>query len=140
MLNKSFEKPISIRFGHCDPAGIIFYPRFFEILNGLVEDWFGSDLGCDFATLLNDFGLGTPMVNLHTEFIAPCRLGDIVDFSLHISDLGNSSATIEVNGRVKSETYIQAQGVLVCSKINLSGSQPWPQAIKEKMELYLPPT
>ena len=29
-----------VRFEHCDAAGIIFYPRFFALVNETVEDWF----------------------------------------------------------------------------------------------------
>ena len=25
-----------VRFQHCDPAGIVFYPRYFEMLNSVV--------------------------------------------------------------------------------------------------------
>ena len=29
-----------VRFQHCDPAGIVFYPRYFEMLNATIEEWF----------------------------------------------------------------------------------------------------
>jgi acyl-CoA thioesterase FadM len=38
-----------IRFHHCDPAGIVFYPQYFVLFNELVEDWFNHGLGIDFA-------------------------------------------------------------------------------------------
>jgi acyl-CoA thioesterase FadM len=39
-----FIKQEKIRFQHIDYAGIVFYPRFLEMLNGLVEDWFEEAL------------------------------------------------------------------------------------------------
>lgn len=30
---------IPARFSHCDPAGRVFYPRYLEMFNNLVEDW-----------------------------------------------------------------------------------------------------
>ena len=40
--------PIDIRFTHCDPAGIVFYPRYFELINGVVEDCCAQGLGMSF--------------------------------------------------------------------------------------------
>ena len=37
-----FTRDLIIRFEHCDAAGIIFYPRFFGLVNETVEDWFAS--------------------------------------------------------------------------------------------------
>ena len=31
---------LPIRFRHCDPAGIVFYPRFIEMAHSVVEDFF----------------------------------------------------------------------------------------------------
>ena len=36
-MGKIFERNKRVRFAHCDPAGIVFYPRYFEMLNELVE-------------------------------------------------------------------------------------------------------
>ena len=49
--NALHPNSLPIRFRHCDAAGIVFYPRYFEMMNDLVEDWF-AELGmglCEFA-------------------------------------------------------------------------------------------
>ena len=43
-MNAVSERRERVRFGHCDPAGIVFYPRYFEMLNALVEDWISEGL------------------------------------------------------------------------------------------------
>ena len=35
---------VLVQFAHCDPAGIVFYARYFEIINEVVEDWFEDAL------------------------------------------------------------------------------------------------
>ena len=44
MINKTKSPPFSlripIRFSHCDPAGYVFFPRFFEMLQAVVEKKF----------------------------------------------------------------------------------------------------
>jgi 4-hydroxybenzoyl-CoA thioesterase len=39
MTPASFARERIIRFSDCDPAGIVFYPQYFVMFNGLVEDW-----------------------------------------------------------------------------------------------------
>ena len=73
-----FETQVKVRFAHCDPAGIIFYPRYFEILNGVVEDWFDQALGYSFSQLMRLHDLATPMVEVRTKFLNPCRLDALV--------------------------------------------------------------
>ena len=36
---------VPVRFSHCDPAGIVYFPRYFDMINGVVEDWFAGTLG-----------------------------------------------------------------------------------------------
>ena len=40
-----FERPLRIRFAHCDPAGIVFFPQYLVMINNLVEDWVTDALG-----------------------------------------------------------------------------------------------
>lgn len=135
--SKVYKKEQIVRFAHCDPAGIIFYPRFFEILNGIVEDWFAEALGLSFGRLLKDYGLGTPMVDVHVKFIKPCFLDNILATEFLLTHLGNSSAKFTVKCYVSGQLNIVSEGVLVCSKQDLSSSEIWPKIIKTKMREYL---
>ena len=47
-----FERALRVRFAHCDPAGIVFFPQYLVMFNGLVEDWFTDGLGVPYAELL----------------------------------------------------------------------------------------
>lgn len=85
-----------IRFAHCDPAGIVFYPRYIELCVEAVEDWFTEGLGVSFATLHEDYRLGIPAVHLDVNFITPSRHGDQLDFLLSVAHIGNSSMTLDV--------------------------------------------
>ena len=53
-----------IRFHHCDPAGIVFYPQYFVLINELTEDWFAQGLGIDFARLHGEMRRGVPVRRL----------------------------------------------------------------------------
>ena len=44
-----YQRLIQIEFNHCDPAGIVFYPRYFEMTNSVVENFFADVVGRSFA-------------------------------------------------------------------------------------------
>ena len=99
-MGQSFKKIHKVKFQHCDAAGIVFYPRFLEMLNELVEDWFEEELGFPFKLLHHGEGLPTAKLEIH--FANPARLGDVLEKCLQVVHLGNSSLTyafkFECNG------------------------------------------
>ncbi|GGE38266.1 hotdog family protein [Actibacterium pelagium] len=48
-----------VLFKHCDPAGIVFYPRYFEMINDAVEAMFSNLLGWPYEDLLRDSAVPT---------------------------------------------------------------------------------
>jgi len=46
-MSATFDMPVRIRFAHCDPAGIVFFPQYLVLTNALVEDWFTERLKID---------------------------------------------------------------------------------------------
>jgi 4-hydroxybenzoyl-CoA thioesterase len=95
-----FTRERLIRFSDCDPAGIVFYPQYFVMLNGLVEDWFNDELGIGYAALILERRIGLPTVRLEVDFQAVSRLGDRVRLSLQVVRLGGRSLTLalEITG------------------------------------------
>jgi 4-hydroxybenzoyl-CoA thioesterase len=85
----SFNKQEKVRFQHVDYAGIVFYPRFLEMLNGLVEDWFEEALDRPFSKMHETNGI--PTVDLKVQFKNAARLGEILTKKLWVKELKNSS-------------------------------------------------
>lgn len=121
-----------IRFNHVDAAGIVFYPRYFELLNACVEDWFAS-MGADFRTLHLEQRLGTPTVRMEVEFTAPAMLGDLLEIALEVRQVGRSSCRYGFTGSVEGEVKLSGEAVLVCMDLDRKWSMPWPEAIKARM-------
>jgi 4-hydroxybenzoyl-CoA thioesterase len=76
-----------VRFHHCDPAGIVFYPQFFYLLHEVQED-FLAHIGFP-EHLLIAGGTGVPIVDLKTEFLGMCRNGDQLTMTLELTRIGN---------------------------------------------------
>ena len=78
-----------VRFQHCDPAGIVFYPRFFYLLHEVQEDFF-AHIGFPEHKLIEN-GRGLPIVDLKTEFLGMCRNGDLLNITLELTRAGHAS-------------------------------------------------
>jgi 4-hydroxybenzoyl-CoA thioesterase len=94
-----FETQKQIRFHHCDPAGIVFYPQYFVLMNELVEDWFNRGLGVDFARFHTEARRGIPMAHIECDFLAPSRIGETLSFGLWVEKIGDSSLRLAVEAR-----------------------------------------
>lgn len=80
-----------VRFGHCDPAGIVFYPRFFELIQEATEDFFRESLASPFDELVGRDGIVMPAVSLAVRWTAPSRLADVLDIDVGVARLGEAS-------------------------------------------------
>lgn len=90
-MNHPFTKTEKIRFKHVDYAGIVFYPRFLEMLNDLVEDWFEEALDRPFSKIHETNGI--PTVDLKVQFKKAARIGEELTKILWVSKLGGASVT-----------------------------------------------
>jgi 4-hydroxybenzoyl-CoA thioesterase len=84
-----------IRFSDCDPAGIVFYPQYFVMFNGLVEDWINA-MGIGYHVLVAERRVGLPTVRLEAEFRAVSRIGDHVRLRLEAVRLGQRSLALDL--------------------------------------------
>ncbi len=128
-----FQRSHKVRFSQTDYAGIMFYPRYFEMLNAVVEDWFDDALGVSFSMLLDIHQLGSPLVGVDTQFMLPCRLGEILNFELAVKKVGASSVTLDVNTSCGSESRMQSVMTHVCVKRDISRAVPWPDDLRRRM-------
>lgn len=121
-----------VRFSDCDPAGIVFYPHYFVMLNCLIEDWFSHALKVDYATLLGPRSIGLPMASLQCDFKSPSRMGEIIAFQLRLLRQGNRSLTLSVqcNGTLAPHTLRwSARLVIVTTSLENGRSISIPQDI-----------
>jgi 4-hydroxybenzoyl-CoA thioesterase len=87
---------ISVAWGHCDPAGIVFNARFFEYFDGGTWTMFERVLGVkpqDWPAVYGIFGI--PLVDAGARFLAPARFGDVVELTSQVTAFRRSSFDIE---------------------------------------------
>ena len=59
-----FSAPITVRFGDCDPAGLVYYPVLFHYCHAAMEEFFAARCGKPYARLTQEERLGFPTVNV----------------------------------------------------------------------------
>ena len=108
-----FRRTRVVRFGQCDPAGIVYYPRYTELGHELVEEWFREGLGVDFHTLHEEWGQGFPTASLELDFLRPTRYGETRDCALWVTRLGESSLMLALEFACAGEVRVRIRQRLV---------------------------
>lgn len=84
-------RTLRIEWGDCDPAGIVFYPRYFAYFDACTMSLFEA-AGFPKQNLFRDFDFaGFPMVETSSKFSVPSRFGDDVNVESRITAWGRSS-------------------------------------------------
>jgi 4-hydroxybenzoyl-CoA thioesterase len=140
-----FSTRKQIRFHHCDPAGIVFYPQYFYLLHEAQED-FLAHIGHPEHGLIAS-GVGVPIVDLKTEFRGMCRYGDEIDISLMLTRVGNASIGIRYEihscsrpADMAPTLKLIANTVVVCSEIPHGKVLPIPDGLRAALLPYLDTT
>ena len=131
-----FEATKRIRFHHCDPAGIVFYPQYFVLMNELVEDWFNRGLGVDFARFHTEARRGIPMAHLECDFLAPSSVGETLDWTLWVDEIGGSSLTLAVEAKRGDDVRVRATLVVVQASLDTRRSVPFAAEFREKLARF----
>jgi 4-hydroxybenzoyl-CoA thioesterase len=132
-----FARSVQVRFGDCDPAGIVFYPRYFEMFNNLVEDWCAQGLGSSFQELIGVRGLGLPAVRIGTDFVATSKLGDLLRAELAVTKIGGASITTAIrllgaDGGLR----VRATLVLVLMDLKTARATRIPDPMRERIARF----
>ena len=118
-----------LRFSDCDPSGIAYFPAYLNLLNGVVEDFWGH-LGISLRELIKGRGIGTPTVQLECQFQRPALFGERLTFALRVVKLGRSSMHLahEVTGT--DGVKWSARQVLVATSLTEHRPTPWPDDVR----------
>ena len=90
MFNNTRQR--TIEWGDCDPAGIVFNPRYFEWFDAATATLLARALGMPKAEMVRRYGIvGIPLVDTRAIFRAPCSYGDEVSIESEVAAVRRSS-------------------------------------------------
>jgi 4-hydroxybenzoyl-CoA thioesterase len=134
---RTFSKERLIRFSHCDPAGIVYFVNFFDMVGGVVEDWFREAVGLPFQEMHLGRRVGFPIVNTGCEFFRPAHLGDTLVLELSIAHLGRSSIEFRVLGSVAGSEKFRARHKVAMVSLDTFRPLAIPDEMRAKMAPYI---
>lgn len=106
----SNRRTVRIEWGDCDPAGIVFYPRYFAMFDSSTTALFERATGLTKYQLLKTYaGAGYPMVDTRARFLIPTKFGDDVVIETTIPEFRRSSFDVHhrltIDGRLAVEGF-----------------------------------
>jgi 4-hydroxybenzoyl-CoA thioesterase len=134
---KVFRVEVGVRFGHCDPGGIVYYPRYFEMINGVIEDWLMLGVGVSMPQLMYERKLLVPTVSFQVDFRAPSRFGDTLVFTLELAQLGRTSSTQLIRALCGREERLRSRQVIVWVDADTRRPVPIPQDLRARLAPFL---
>jgi len=133
------KRQFTIDWAYCDPAGIVFNPRFFEFFDTATWHLFEAALGVKPQDIASTFDiLGIPLVDARANFMVPAKFGDVVEMHSFIGEFRRSSFEIRhqifVDGKLAvdgSETRVWA---MIDPQTGKLKSKPVPEEVVAKFK------
>lgn len=137
----TYSKLIKVCFSDIDNAGIVYYPRFLHYFHLAVEEFFGAELGIDFADVLHERNVSFPTVHVEADFRRRLKYGDRIEIEVRVLDIGRSSITWGYRGYrgsagSGSELLVEGSNVTVCVTADSFDKIEVPEWLREGLEAY----
>ncbi len=132
----AFTRSVTIRFSHCDAAGIVYFPHYFDMFNGVIEDWYKAELKHDYAELVMGRRFGFPFVHIECDFKIPSMMGEVIDLTLLVEGIGRSSLSIAIVCHREGLLRLRARMVTEVMSLETRKPVPMPDELRDAIEAY----
>ncbi|CAH1664044.1 acyl-CoA thioesterase [Chelatococcus asaccharovorans] len=128
--------PLAIRFGHCDPAGIVYTPQYFHLFNTVLEDWYGQALGTSYYGLIGSRRIGLGYAHASADFATPARMGETLEVAVVVDAVGRSSVTLCLHAFKNGIECARANFVTVVTSLIDHKAMLVPDDLRSAFEAY----
>lgn len=135
----SNTRQVTVEWGHCDPAGIVFNPHFFEYFDASTVLLFEKALGMKKIDMMRTFDGDFPLVDARAKFLMPARFGDVVEITSQIAEFKRSSFRVSHLITNQGKLAVDGQETRVWVGLNTEDpagikSRPIPDAIINRLK------
>lgn len=125
----------TVRFSDCDPAGIVYTPRFIDLVNGVIEDLFLERLHVNYHGLIQD-GVGLGYKSVDVDFFRPAVMGDRLEFTPLIEHIGRTSVIFSVHCVRDLEEIMRCRLVMVTTGLATHNARSIPAPVRSALIAY----
>ena len=137
MSGRVFSTQLQVRFGHVDPAGVVYYPRIFDYVHDVFEELWEEHVGARYYAMLLERQLGFPLAHADVDFESPLRFGDRPLVHVTAFHVGKSSLGLRYRFEVERRRCLEARMTTVCVDRPTLKSRPMPEEFRRRFEEIL---
>lgn len=103
-----------VKWGDCDPAGVVYTVTFGEYVISAAELFYGRLLGTTPQRAKDQHGFGTPTRALSFDFRASLWPDDEFDMTIHVENISERTYILHIAGSVHGNPAFDARLTPVC--------------------------
>ena len=128
-MNKEYIFKRQVRFGDCDPGGVMYTPRISYFIVEAILDFMSDCFGAPAEKSTPDLGVLPPTRSLNVDFLKPISWDDELEIHVSFKEIRKSAIAFSVHGLIAEEKVFTAELTQVC----ISPKSKQPTDIPEKM-------
>lgn len=131
-LTMSYVHTLRVRFGECDPQGIVFNAHYLALIDVAVTEFMRDAFG-SYTQMIDDHAADLVVAEATQRFRAPARGDDLLDIALSFPHIGTTSTTMAVAITRNGEAVMDAEVRYVFVDPTTGEKTPIPAEIREKL-------
>lgn len=135
----SYKKSISVRFGHVDPAGIVYFPRIYDYIHEVFESLWEEHVEQRYYQLLLEKRVGFPLVHSEVDFKGPLRFGAHPEVHVTCFRLGESSLGMRYRFWLDDKECVDARMTTACVNTKTMQSMRFPDEFRPAFQAIMEP-
>jgi YbgC/YbaW family acyl-CoA thioester hydrolase len=137
MTHQKFTIEERVRWGDVDAARIIFYGAYIRFFEFAETELFRA-IGLPYGVMFDQTDVWLPRVHLECDFLRAARLDDLLEVSVYVARIGNSSMRLnfEVSRKGEEELVATAHFVLAAVKKDSFEKVRVPDELRERLAPY----
>jgi len=122
-----------VKWGECDPAGIVYTPRFADYVVEAYLAFFESRFGAPPREILAPLNLGMPAKALNIVFKQSLWPDEMLEMSVEVGEVRTRTFDLRVVGSAGKRIAFDATISLICIETGLRESRPLPDFLREEL-------
>ncbi len=135
-MKKAFIVNRKVRFGDCDPGGILFTPRIGHFIVEAIIDFISACFDAPAERSMFELGIAPPARAFSVEFLKPMVWDDELEIHVSLKEIRNSAFAFSLNGFVQRDKVFSAEFTQVCVDPKSMRPVSVPKRMRELLENY----
>ncbi|MBX2873851.1 MAG: acyl-CoA thioesterase [Saprospiraceae bacterium] len=135
-MEKAFVVHRKVRFGDCDPGGILYTPRIGHFIVEALIDFISACFNAPAERSMFELGIAPPARAFSVEFLKPMVWDDDLMIHVRLKEIRNSAFVFSLNGFVKDDKVFSSEFTQVCVDPESMRPVPVPEKMREVLENY----